>query len=309
MTYALGLGRGRPRPGGADRALRVRPDRRGLRARPGVAAAAGRDRPRHVRPGDSVEWGRRARRAPRGGGRESPLSRVPAPAHDRPAVPPGARDVARLGALRGLRPASGSRAVAGRGSRRARPGRAGPSRPGSAARRRGRPRNPRITHHIAQRQSGTGSFGIRPASSPWCPLRPGAARRAGSPAPRSPRSRGRRSRSPGSRAAGAAARPPRARRRSRAARRRRAGCRRACRARCLRISAKPLGVDRQADDLRRVDLEQRRRRLDALHHGHVRGLVAEVAEVHRERRLRGARDADEDEVGLVQAGRRRRRRT
>ena len=34
--------------------------------------------------------------------------------------------------------------------------------------------------------------------------------------------------------------------------------------------------------------------------GHVRRLVAEVAEVDRERRLRRARDADEDDVGLVE---------
>src|ERR1044072_1091176 len=63
-----------------------------------------------------------------------------------------------------------------------------------------------------------------------------------------------------------------------------------------------LGLDRQADDFRPVDLEERRRRRDALHHRHVRRLVAEVAEVHRERRLRLARDADEDDVGVVEGG-------
>ncbi len=43
------------------------------------------------------------------------------------------------------------------------------------------------------------------------------------------------------------------------------------------------------------------RRLDPLHDRHVRRLLAQVAEVDRERRLRGARDADEDDVGLAQA--------
>ena len=61
MTYSLGLGRGRPRPAALDRAERVHADRPGLRARPRAAAAARRDRPRHLRPVISVEWGRRAR--------------------------------------------------------------------------------------------------------------------------------------------------------------------------------------------------------------------------------------------------------
>ena len=63
----------------------------------------------------------------------------------------------------------------------------------------------------------------------------------------------------------------------------------------------PLRVDRDADDLHRVDLPERLRRLDPLHDRHVRGLVAEVAEVHRERRLRGARDADEHDVRVLEA--------
>ena len=50
-----------------------------------------------------------------------------------------------------------------------------------------------------------------------------------------------------------------------------------------------------------VDVVQLGRRLDPLHDRHVRGLVAEVAEVDRERRLRGARDADEHDVRLVEA--------
>src|SRR5438105_9116131 len=66
-----------------------------------------------------------------------------------------------------------------------------------------------------------------------------------------------------------------------------------------------LGVDREADDLRRVDLEERRRRLDALHHRHVGRPVTEVPEVHRERRLRSAGDADEDDVCLVRSEERR----
>ena len=39
MTYALGLGAGRPRPRGADRAQRLHPDRRGLGARPRAASS------------------------------------------------------------------------------------------------------------------------------------------------------------------------------------------------------------------------------------------------------------------------------
>ncbi len=63
----------------------------------------------------------------------------------------------------------------------------------------------------------------------------------------------------------------------------------------------PVRVDREADDLRPVDLEQLGRRRDPLHDRDVRGLVAEVAEVDRERRLRGAGDADEDDVRVVEA--------
>ncbi len=59
---------------------------------------------------------------------------------------------------------------------------------------------------------------------------------------------------------------PRARRRSTRARRRRAG---PPRLPCALLAdlLEALGVDRQADDLGLVDLEQRRRRLDALQHG------------------------------------------
>src|SRR5512133_4097738 len=45
--------------------------------------------------------------------------------------------------------------------------------------------------------------------------------------------------------------------------------------------SEPPGFDCEADDLERVDLKERRRWLDPLDDRHVRGLVAEVAEVHR----------------------------
>src|SRR5689334_24184996 len=63
---------------------------------------------------------------------------------------------------------------------------------------------------------------------------------------------------------------------------------------------KPPRFDREANDLERVDLEERGGWLDPLHDRHVRGLVAEVAEVHRQRRLRRSRDANEDDVRLAQ---------
>ncbi len=49
------------------------------------------------------------------------------------------------------------------------------------------------------------------------------------------------------------------------------------------------------------DLEELGRRVDSLHERHVRRPVAEVAEVDRERRLRGSGDADEHDVRLGQA--------
>ena len=52
MSYALGLGEGRPRPSRDPRLLRVRPDRRWARARPRLARRASRlHRPRIARPG------------------------------------------------------------------------------------------------------------------------------------------------------------------------------------------------------------------------------------------------------------------
>src|SRR5215217_4980642 len=62
----------------------------------------------------------------------------------------------------------------------------------------------------------------------------------------------------------------------------------------------PLGVDGQPDDLLRRRLEELPRRRDSLHDRHVRHLVPEVAQVNRQRRLRGSGDADEDHVRLVQ---------
>src|ERR1700704_1688750 len=59
-------------------------------------------------------------------------------------------------------------------------------------------------------------------------------------------------------------------------------------------------VDRETDDLALVDLEEARRRLDPLDDRDVRRLVAEVAEVDGERRLRSARDADEHDVRVLE---------
>ena len=84
---------------------------------------------------------------------------------------------------------------------------------------------------------------------------------------------------------------------------------RSARMRERRTSTSVSGVDDQAEHLARVEVEQLGRRVDARHERHVAGLVAAVREVHRERRLRGARDADQHEVGLEAAcaGSRRRR--
>src|SRR5581483_10774438 len=57
-----------------------------------------------------------------------------------------------------------------------------------------------------------------------------------------------------------------------------------------------LRVARRADDLRLVDREKRRRWVDALDEGNVRGLVSEIAEVDRERRLGRARNAHEHDI-------------
>ena len=90
-------------------------------------------------------------------------------------------------------------------------------------------------------------------------------------------------------------------RRSRAARRT-AGCAR-LRPSCARVHAgsRRAGSGRWSapTTLAAVDVEQLFRRRDPLHHRDVRSFVAEEAEVDGERRLRGAGDTDEDEVGVV----------
>src|SRR5207248_1039585 len=55
----------------------------------------------------------------------------------------------------------------------------------------------------------------------------------------------------------------------------------------------PAGLDREPDDLVLRNAEEGGRRLDSADDRDVRGLVAEVAQIHRQRRLRRARDADE----------------
>ena len=61
-----------------------------------------------------------------------------------------------------------------------------------------------------------------------------------------------------------------------------------------------LDVADQAEDLARVEVEELARRVDARHQRHVARLVAALGQVHRERRLRGARDARQHDVGAVQ---------
>ena len=52
MTYALGLGEGRPRPAALVALSGFMPTVPGFELEPGAALAASRDRPRHPRPGD-----------------------------------------------------------------------------------------------------------------------------------------------------------------------------------------------------------------------------------------------------------------
>ena len=61
-----------------------------------------------------------------------------------------------------------------------------------------------------------------------------------------------------------------------------------------------LGARHQADDEGRVRLGQRRRQLDAGHQRQVGGLVAALGEIDAGRRLGGARDAENDDVGGVE---------
>ena len=59
-------------------------------------------------------------------------------------------------------------------------------------------------------------------------------------------------------------------------------------------------MDAEADDLHGIDLEELLRRFDAFHDRDIRHLVPEVAEIDREGRLGGARDADQHDVRLVE---------
>src|SRR4051794_20944208 len=63
----------------------------------------------------------------------------------------------------------------------------------------------------------------------------------------------------------------------------------------------PLGVDRQPDDLRLIDREEVARWIDPLDERDIPRLVPEIPEVDRKRCLRRARDADEDDVRLVES--------
>ena len=94
MTYALGLGQGRPRPAGLIALSGFMPSVPRLRARPVATAAAGRHRARDVRRGDRRRMGPRRARPADGGGRGRPLSRVADGPHDRPGLPRRALEVA-----------------------------------------------------------------------------------------------------------------------------------------------------------------------------------------------------------------------
>ena len=63
----------------------------------------------------------------------------------------------------------------------------------------------------------------------------------------------------------------------------------------------PVGIVGQADDQRPRQLEQFLRQRHARHDRHVRRLDAAIGEIDAGRRLRGARDADQDDIGIVQA--------
>jgi hypothetical protein len=59
------------------------------------------------------------------------------------------------------------------------------------------------------------------------------------------------------------------------------------------------GVDREGEDLPRIQLQQRARRIDARYDRHVARLVSPLGQVHGERRLGGPGDPGQDHVGLV----------
>ena len=98
MSYALGLGAGRPRPDAIVRVLRLHPaDRRRGKLDfspplPPVAIGHG-----IYDPIISVEFGRAARAHARGSGRRAALPRVPARPHARPELPRGGGSVAPKG--------------------------------------------------------------------------------------------------------------------------------------------------------------------------------------------------------------------
>ena len=103
MSYALALGRGRPRPAAMVALSGFVPTVEGFELDlepplPPVAIGHGT-----LDPIIGVEFGRRARDAARGGGRGRALPRVADAAHDRPALPaPGARLAHRARRLGGL---------------------------------------------------------------------------------------------------------------------------------------------------------------------------------------------------------------
>ncbi len=84
MSYALGLGAGRPRPDAIVAFSGFIPQTPAWEARLLAAAAAGRDRPRRLRPGDLGRVRPRRATAARSSGRRAALPRVPARPHARP---------------------------------------------------------------------------------------------------------------------------------------------------------------------------------------------------------------------------------
>jgi hypothetical protein len=75
------------------------------------------------------------------------------------------------------------------------------------------------------------------------------------------------------------------------------------RSRARRISHELIDADGEAHDAVLRGLGELLRERDAEHQGHVGDLDPAVGEVGRERGLRGARDAHEHEVGLLEVAR------